>query len=889
MRHFANALSESGPLTPGGARRRRDRTIGVGLCAVLVLCGAALLLAVSSGAAVLGSGGGPPTIASDRADYAPGSKVTLSGSNWDPTGSPVHIAVNDDAGQTWSHSADITPAADGSIQDVFTLPDWFVANYSVRATQTTSSGTLSATTSFTDFDSDFKQCANDDSPVPSGVCHWIGGDLNAGKSNYSEGMSIPQRVILKDIPTAADHLHTLTFHIDATKGGTHAFDWLTSWQQALDTATAEGATFTDLNTCGDQIQSTLSSLCTTLDGESGANLATPDVPDDPFVSHDNTSGQSTQNKINAFETAYGNRTISVQADAPITIQSFTQSHSVPDGGDTGDSEIDFTLSWSSDATAVLVKFGAHLALGPNFGNVIGWGVGKGASSVNGGPYHVSLDQLANGALDGHPISLGSQDNNVQVGAIPALPQLIVIKHVINDNGGNNVASDFTMNVTGTSPTPASFPGAEAPGTTVTLGAGSYSVEESDSLGYTETKSADCSGSVTFGDTKTCTITNDDQAGTLIVKKLVINDNGGTKISSDFSFKVNNGTATAFNPAGDGDNNNLTAENDLTVNAGNYTVTEANTPIAGYTTSYSGDCTNVSVGNGQTKTCTITNDDKPGTIVVQKIVKPVGALTSFHFNTTGTGYNGFDLAGGQQNSQTLNVGNYTVKELVPLGWVLTGIGGSTDPNTPYNCTVTGGGGSTGVGDLNTQTATISLKNGDTVTCVFENTGQGVTRTQGFWATHSPLANIAWLGGTAFGHTFPGVSDKVICPVALPYAGRIVDDPGGLGKLMGGFWSGVSTTSTGAKRSALDQLRMQLLQQLLAAELNGSAFGSVPSLGTFAAWEAAYCGTNSNDIKTAQQQAASFNSAGDSSTFTPGTSADSKNARAIANLAFWNTLP
>jgi len=276
-------------------------------------------------------------------------------------------------------------------------------------------------------------------------------------------------------------------------------------------------------------------------------------------------------------------------------------------------------------------------------------------------------------------------------------------------------------------------------------------------------------------------------------------------------------------------------------------------------------------------------------VVKKIIKPTGALTSFHFNTTGTGYNGFDLAGGQQDSQTLNVGNYTVKELVPLGWVLTGIGGSTDVNTPYNCTVTGTGGSTGVGDLNTQTATISLKNGDTVTCIFENTGRGVTRTQGFWATHTPLANIAWFGGTAFGHNFGGVPDKVICPVALPYLGRTVDDPGGLGKLMGGFWSGVSTTSTGAKRSSLDQARMQLLQQLLAAELNSVAFGSVPSVGSIAAWEAAYCGMNSNAIKTAQQQAASFNSAGDSSLFTPGTSADSKNARAIANLAFWNSLP
>ena len=36
-------------------------------------------------------------------------------------------------------------------------------------------------------------------------------------------------------------------------------------------------------------------------------------------------------------------------------------------------------------------------------------------------------------------------------------------------------------------------------------------------------------------------------------------------------------------------------------------------------------------------------------------------------------------------------------------------------------------------------------------------------------------------------------------------------------------------------------MQLLQQLLAAELNASAFGSVPSGDTakFAPWETAFC--------------------------------------------------
>jgi hypothetical protein len=287
-------------------------------------------------------------------------------------------------------------------------------------------------------------------------------------------------------------------------------------------------------------------------------------------------------------------------------------------------------------------------------------------------------------------------------------------------------------------------------------------------------------------------------------------------------------------------------------------------------------------------CTIVNNDQPGTIIIIKNADPQQG--NFTFTTTGSGYNGFPLtgattSGGNKNTQTLNAGTYTVKEGMQLGWTLTGIGNPSDSTTPYNCVVTGSGGSTGVGNVNTQTATISLKNGDTVTCYFENTGNGATRTQGFWATHPDLAWLAWNGGTGYGHTFPGVSsilgDKSLC-------GRPIDT---LGKLMGGFWSSVSTTSTGAKRSSLDQARMQLLQQLLAAELNASAFGSAPSGGaaTINSWESAYCGTNQNAIKNAQGASASFNTKGDSSTFTPGTSANSKYARFVALLTFWDSLP
>ena len=105
---------------------------------------AALALANSGRAAI--ETPPPPSVWSDKADYAPGEQVALSGANWAP-GESVHIRVNDDAGETWRRDVDVTADESGAISDQFNLPDWFVAQYSVTATGA-SSGT--ATWSFTD-------------------------------------------------------------------------------------------------------------------------------------------------------------------------------------------------------------------------------------------------------------------------------------------------------------------------------------------------------------------------------------------------------------------------------------------------------------------------------------------------------------------------------------------------------------------------------------------------------------------------------------------------------------------------------------------------------------------------------------------------------------------
>jgi hypothetical protein len=178
--------------------------------------------------------------------------------------------------------------------------------------------------------------------------------------------------------------------------------------------------------------------------------------------------------------------------------------------------------------------------------------------------------------------------------------LTVIKHVINDNGGGKLAKDFLVTVTGNSPTPASFAGAEG-GTLVTINAGPYSVDEGTHDGYAKSLSAGCEGDIANGGSATCTITNDDEQGTLIVRKTVNNNFGATKTASAFSFTVNGGDPISFVQTTDP----LHGEKVLTVNAGKYSVVEVADEL--YNTS-SSNCSDVIVSNGGTQICEITNSD-----------------------------------------------------------------------------------------------------------------------------------------------------------------------------------------------------------------------------------------------------------------------------------------
>src|SRR5205809_24406 len=178
--------------------------------------------------------------------------------------------------------------------------------------------------------------------------------------------------------------------------------------------------------------------------------------------------------------------------------------------------------------------------------------------------------------------------------------LVINKTVTNDNGGSLTAADFSGTVSGVTAAEGQvWTGASTTWTLTTVG--SYSIAENAHPGYDASFSSDCTGTIALGETKTCTITNNDQAASLIINKAVVNDNGGSLTADAFSGTIGGAVVAA------GGNTWSGASTDMTLTAvGSYSVAENAHP--GYDATFSAGCTGT-IALGETRICTVTNDDQ----------------------------------------------------------------------------------------------------------------------------------------------------------------------------------------------------------------------------------------------------------------------------------------
>jgi YVTN family beta-propeller protein len=281
-----------------------------------------------------------------------------------------------------------------------------------------------------------------------------------------------------------------------------------------------------------------------------------------------------------------------------------------------------------------------------------------------------------------------------------LSKIIVTKNVINQGGGTGKPSDFTINVSGNNPSPASFSGS-ADGITVQLRAGKYSVIEAGPISsdyvsgkYTPSYSADCNGTIKSGEIRNCIITNKynpfipELLSKLIVTKKVINEGGGNKKASDFTISVsgNNPSPASFSGSADG----ITVQ----LRAGKYSVIETG-PLSGYTTDYSGECSGTASPDIINE-CTITNTYQPPPLASAKLIviknvinkdsssvnkKPSDFVITVHGNSPSP--RSFPGKSGSGTTVTLYPGRYGVTEKGPLSGYTTDYSQDCEGNLSNN--------------------------------------------------------------------------------------------------------------------------------------------------------------------------------------------------------------
>lgn len=252
------------------------------------------------------------------------------------------------------------------------------------------------------------------------------------------------------------------------------------------------------------------------------------------------------------------------------------------------------------------------------------------------------------------------------------PSLTVLKEVVNDDGGTATEDDFTPVVDDAESTWGSQDTTIDDQTGIAVG--DHTIGEIGLDGYEmtdisctdETALADGEDTVTvtlgLGDDVTCTITNDDVAPTVVLRKVVVNDDGGTLTQDDFPVTFDDADA-AWDEV-------------ITTTAGDHTAAEETQPgyIAG---DWGGDCDadgSLTAEVGGAYECTITNDDAPaGLTVIKEVVNDDGGTAEpgdFTLEVTPDGGDTETVTTGTQT--TVAAGTYTVGEQELAGYELTDI-------------------------------------------------------------------------------------------------------------------------------------------------------------------------------------------------------------------------
>lgn len=323
------------------------------------------------------------------------------------------------------------------------------------------------------------QCANGAVGTAANGCdaaaEWVSGNVGASKAHYTEGDSLAYRLVFSNLSGGA---HEVVIEWDTTKGGKHALDYLVSYATSGTSA---------------------ASPCAGVAGCGGAP-STWAIPVDTQVAAIQDAG---------VFTLFG---ASITAVSPVTFPKGTGF----DGDKTARVKVSFT---TSQPTAVL-------AWGANIASKDDWGPTGSSGAITGSPYHTRLISL-NGRG-------GNQDRSLSSDAVVSPSEITIVKQTPGRTGSFAFTAsplpltDFTLDTT-SGPDSETFSGitdfrnyrideVAAPGFHVESLTCSVA---SPNGGSYRASGASLTISLKEGETWTCTFTNEENKGNLVIAKSLL--------------------------------------------------------------------------------------------------------------------------------------------------------------------------------------------------------------------------------------------------------------------------------------------------------------------------------------------------------------------------------
>ena len=512
------------------------------------------------------------------------------------------------------------------------------------------------------------QCANgsitspDTTPCQTTGSEWVNGNLGSSKAHYSEGDSVPYRFTFGNLATGAT-VHTVTLEWDTTKSSKHALDYITTWNRTVTTS----------NPCI---------------GVSGCSLGTSTTF--PIPADSQVAGQGVSQIAGNF-TLFNGTITGVSAYSYATGTGFV-----------GDKSARITVSFTASAANPVLAWGGHIATRQD------WGSANSAVAIPGSPYHMRLIDL-----DG---SGGNQDRSLSADAVIFPGSITIIKDAVPDNaqdfaygttGGLLPATfsldddaDSTLSNTQTYSGITSFVTYTVAETKVSAWTVSFAatpcVLTSGNGGGSSSSQTATAATVTInmkeGENYSCTFTNTRQSGSITLTKVVESNHGGNAAVGDFPLLLAGATVTS----------GVATLKD----AGSYSVNE--TQQTGYEfVSITGDTAcpsalggSITLAQGQSVSCVITNRDIAPTLALDKTVSNLqgGSATEADFVLAATPTAGsvITVATGGDVGATAATSNvvYTLSDTPEAGitgytagtWVCTGTGVHQDASDATKVTL-----------------------------------------------------------------------------------------------------------------------------------------------------------------------------------------------------------